>query len=93
MKTIVLIGDSIRRGYQETVREQLADWVEVSQLQKEPNKCMEKRLRDSRRKRRLLGASHARRSPRTACRAASRIPGCMARTRACWGATCATGAY
>ena len=29
MKTIVLIGDSIRVGYQENVREQLADWVDV----------------------------------------------------------------
>ena len=29
MKTIVLIGDSIRMGYQEKVREQLADWAYV----------------------------------------------------------------
>lgn len=29
MKTIVLIGDSIRYGYQENVRVQLADWAKV----------------------------------------------------------------
>jgi lysophospholipase L1-like esterase len=29
MKTIVLIGDSIRMGYQETVRTQLSGWAEV----------------------------------------------------------------
>jgi lysophospholipase L1-like esterase len=29
MKSIVLIGDSIRLGYQETVRGQLADWANV----------------------------------------------------------------
>ena len=29
MKTIVLIGDSIRKGYQEKVRQRLADWATV----------------------------------------------------------------
>ena len=29
MKRIVLIGDSIRMGYQEKVHEQLADWADV----------------------------------------------------------------
>lgn len=29
MKAVVLIGDSIRMGYQETVRRELSDWAEV----------------------------------------------------------------
>ncbi len=34
MKTILLIGDSIRMGYQEKVRQQLADWAYVQAPEK-----------------------------------------------------------